>query len=175
MFCDNVCRNKSMITLKKCQCKNCGKNVTKQPHELRVSKNVFCSQSCSATFNNKNKERGACRSKLEAWLEKELIKIFPNLEFHFNRKDAINSELDIYIPNLKLAFELNGIFHYEPIFGKDKLNKIKNNDHRKFAACHERGISLCVIDTSKQKRFTEKSSQEFLKIIKDILCEACET
>ena len=36
------------------------------------------------------------RSKLEKWLEEQLIKMYPNLEIHFNRKDAINSELDIY-------------------------------------------------------------------------------
>lgn len=71
----------------------------------------------------------------------------------------------IYFPSLKLAFELNGIFHYEPIYGSDKLSSIQNNDHRKFAACHEAGISLCIIDTSKQTYFKPKSSQRFLDII----------
>jgi len=49
--------------------------------------------------------------------------LYPDLVIHFNKKDAINSELDIYIPSLKLAFELNGIFHYEPIFGKENFLK----------------------------------------------------
>ena len=38
--------------------------------------------------------------------------------------EAINSELDVYVPSLNLAFELNGIFHYEPIYGEKKLNQI---------------------------------------------------
>ena len=78
---------------------------------------------------------------------------YPNLEIHYNRKDAINSELDIYIPELELAFELNGIFHYEPIYGAEKLQQIQNNDDRKFQACLEKGISLCIIDTSSLKYF----------------------
>ena len=89
-----------------------------------MTKNNFCSRSCSATFNNKNKTYGTRRSKLEVFLEKELIKLYPDLLFHFNRKDTINSELDIYIPSLKLAFELNGIFHYEPIYGDNKLSPL---------------------------------------------------
>ena len=74
--------------------------------------------------------------------------LFPSLEFHFNRKDTINSELDIYIPSLKIAFELNGIFHYEPIYGPEKLGQINNNDERKMQACIEHGIELCLIDVS---------------------------
>jgi len=89
-----------------------------------------------------------------------------------NDKTAINSELDIYLPKLRLAFELNGIYHYEPIYGAKKLNQIQNNDHRKFAACYEHGISLCVIDTSSQKRFTEKTSEPFLSLIVKIIDEA---
>ena len=77
--------------------------------------------------------------------------------------------MDIYIPSLKLAFELNGIFHYEPIYGEDKLAANINNDKRKVIACYEQGIELCIIDTSHQKRFTDKSSQPFLDIITNII------
>ena len=103
------------------------------------------------------------------WLEQKLTILHPTLEFHFNKTDAINAELDIYIPSLKLAFELNGIFHYEPIFGKEKLKLSQNNDQRKFQACLEKNIELCVIDTSHQKYFKEQSSQKFLDIIKQTI------
>lgn len=139
-------------------CENCG-------GKIKRGGTKFCSHSCSAIVNNKNKTYGIRRSKLEKWLEIELSELFPNLEIHYNRKDTISSELDIYIPSLSLAFELNGIFHYEPIYGEEKLNQIKNNDHRKFAACHEAGISLCVIDTSSQKYVKPSTSQRFLDII----------
>ncbi len=134
-----------------------------------MSKNNFCSQSCAAIYNQSHKTHGYRRSKLEIWLEVELNKLYPSLEIHFNRKDAINSELDIYIPSLKLAFELNGIFHYEPIYGEEQLKKIKNNDTRKYQACLERGIELCIIDTSKIKYFKESTSKPILDIISKII------
>ena len=91
------------------------------------------------------------------------------LEFHFNRKDAINGELDIFIPSLKLAFELNGIFHYEPIYGPEKLGKIQNNDLRKSQACLERGIELCLIDVSSMTYFKPIKGRKFLNIIQNII------
>lgn len=77
--------------------------------------------------------------------------------------------LDIYIPSLKLAFELNGIFHYKPIFGNDKLTKTQNNDNKKLQACLEQNIELCVIDVSSQKYFKQNTSQKYLDIIIDII------
>lgn len=106
---------------------------------------------------------------MEIWLEGQLPKLYPKLEFHFNRKDTINSELDIYIPSLKLAFELNGIFHYEPIYGQKKLGQIQNNDNRKFQACLEKDIELCIIDVSGLKYFKPDKVQEYLDIITSVI------
>jgi len=150
-------------------CAECNKKFHKKLNQINKTNNNFCSQSCAAIYNNAHKKHGTRRSKLEKYLEEELTKLYPNLEIHFNRKDAINSELDIYIPSLSLAFELNGIFHYEPIYGQDKLASIQNNDNRKFQACLENNIELCIIDTSSQKRFTEKSSNKFLSIITNVI------
>jgi len=136
-----------------------------------IYKNNFCSLSCSAIYNNKNKKHGTRRSKLEVWLEKQLILLYPNLDIHFNRKDTIGSELDIYIPSINLAIELNGIFHYEPIFGNDKLNQIQENDISKSKACIDNEIDLCIIDTSGQKYFKPKTSQKYLNIIIKIFKE----
>ena len=96
------------------------------------------------------------------------IKLY-TFNIKFNSKEDIDSELDIYIPSLKLAFELNGIFHYEPIFGKDKLRQIKNNDLRKFQACIEHTIELCIIDVAKLKYFKEQTAKQYLDIIKCIV------
>jgi hypothetical protein len=131
--------------------------------------NIFCSKSCAAKYNNTHKKTGNRRSKLEIWLESKLIDLYPDLEIHFNRKDAINSELDIFFPTLKLAFELNGIYHYEPIHGIELLTRIKSNDNRKFQACIEQDIELCIIDASSLSYFKEQNAQPFLSIIQNII------
>ena len=169
MYCSRKCQFLSQVTKKNVTCLNCGKDFLKKLSDVKKTKHHFCSQSCAATYNNTHKKHGTRKSKLEVWLETKLTEAYPDLDIHFNRKDAINSELDIYFPSLKLGFELNGIYHYEPIHGDDKLQKIQNNDDRKFQACLEHGIELCIIDSSQQKYFKEKTSQKYLNIINGII------
>ena len=168
-YCKRKCSHAGKNTKINVTCTNCSQPFTKFFKEMKKSTNHFCSRSCAATFNNKNKDHGTRRSKNEAWLEEQLTILYPDLEIHFNRKDTIGSELDIYIPSIKLAFELNGIFHYEPIYGIEKLDKIKSNDGNKFMSCQVQGISLCIIDTSKQSYFKPKTSQQFLNIIVNLI------
>lgn len=154
---------------KEVTCRECGLVFNKKQSELNRTGNHFCSRSCSTTYNNKNKTHGNRRSKLEIWLESELNILYPNLLIDFNKKSAIGSELDIYIPSINLAFELNGIFHYEPIFGINKLDQIQNNDSNKFQLCIKNKIDLCIIDTSTQKYVKPSTSQKYLDIITDII------
>jgi len=156
------------------KCEQCGKETRKSPNQIKKLKHHFCSHACACTYSNTHKSKGTRCSKLEKWLATQLPLLYPNLEFHFNRKDAINSELDIYIPSLRLAFELNGIFHYEPIYGEEKLSKTQNNDNRKIQACFEQGIELCIIDVSKMLYFKDANAQKFLDIIKTVLSIALE-
>lgn len=171
-FCSQLCTHNYRSIKSTVLCKHCNSDFTILPHLLKNDRNRFCSQSCAAKYNNTHKTKGTRRSKLELWLESKLTELYPTLLIQFNKKDTIGSELDIYIPSLKLAFELNGIFHYEPIFGADKLQQIQSNDTNKFQKCQELGISLCIIDVSSQKYFKEQTSKKYLDIILTVISQA---
>lgn len=175
IFCSIQCRwdNKNSGKHEKVEvkCKQCSKLFLKSYREtIRIpTPNHFCSHSCSATYQNTHKTTGYRRSKLEKWLEEQLTILYPDLHIDYNKTNAIESELDIYIPSLKLAVELNGIFHYEPIYGVEKLASIQNNDNRKFQACLERNIELVIIDSSSLKYFKPKHIQKYLDMILSII------
>ena len=168
-FCSRKCLGKNRENRIKIHCTNCNIVFYRALSLLKKSKNYFCSRPCAAQYNNLHKKHGTRRSKLEKWLEQQLSIIYPNLKILYNDKQAINAELDIYIPSLKLAIEINGIFHYEPIFGESKLNQIQNNDKRKHQACHEHNIEILWLDTSSLKYFKPENAQKYLDIITKII------
>lgn len=149
-------------------CANCGA-IVKRTKSSTPTKNSFCSQSCSATFNNSHKSYGYRRSKLEVYFEEQLRKDFPQLELICNSKSLIDSELDFYFPQLKLAVEINGIFHYEPIYGSEKLERIKYNDKQKMIRCYEKGVELCVIDASSIRYLTTNVKEKYYQPLKQIV------
>lgn len=169
-FCSQKCTGLSRLKQIKCTCKQCSKEFSKKLKDVKKTKNNnFCSRSCAATYNNLHKTTGSRRSKLELWLEQKLTILYPYLQILYCDKTTINSELDIYIPSLKLAFELNGIYHYEPIHGKNKLDQVQSNDNRKFQACIEHAIELVIMDVSTLKYFKEQNCLKYLDIIKNII------
>lgn len=169
LYCSKQCCDLGRITRVPYVCDHCNKPISRTPQHILKHKHAFCGHSCAALFRNAHRQKGYRSSKLEKWLQTKLPELYPNIEFRFNKRDTINSELDIYIPDLKLAFELNGIFHYEPIYGSDKLSKIKNNDDRKIQACLEQDIELCILDVSKLKYFKDERAQIYLDIITTII------
>lgn len=153
------------------ECSNCSKLLLRKRSQIKKSKsgNIFCNQSCAASFNNTHKTKGNRRSKLEIWIEDKLKITYNNLSFLFNNKEIINSEIDIYIKELKLAIELNGIVHYEPIYGQEKLLSIKNNDCKKLQLCSELGIDILILDVSSLSYFKEENCIKYWDMIKNII------
>jgi len=171
-FCSNKCDNEFHITKKEVSCAQCATTFLKLPNQIAKTKNNFCSKSCAATFNNKNKTYGIRRSKLEIAIEKMLKTNYLSLAFDCNGKKIIGSELDFYFPALNLAIQLNGPLHYQPIYGNDKLFQIQKMDEEKRLKCKLQNIKLIEIDVSKDTYLNKKLLEQRLLQIKNILAEA---
>ena len=162
-FCSPRCQNLAQAEPIMITCANCDTTSSRRRSDMTSkSGNYFCSKSCAATWNNTHKHHGTRRSKLEWWLAEQLQETYSSIIFHFNRKDTIGSELDIMIPELQLAFELNGVFHYKPIFGQKKLEAIQANDRIKIKACHTASIELVSLDVTEMRNFKKQLASKFL-------------
>lgn len=83
---------------------------------------------------------------IEDYLKKKGFKIEPEKTF----EDCRNKErhllfFDFYIPYLNLIIEFDGIYHIEPIFGKENLQKIQEHDQIKNKFCKKNNINLLRI------------------------------
>ena len=164
-FCSKQCWNNFQFIQLEVECKKCSTIFHKRQSEINKTKNNFCSKSCAASYNNTHKTYGTRRAKLEVFLEEQIKEHYPELELICNQKTAIESELDFYFPQLRFAIELNGITHYEPIYGADKFEKIQNNDKRKVIACYERGIELAIVDTSSCSYLSANNKEKYKNLV----------
>ncbi|KKN52817.1 hypothetical protein LCGC14_0608630 [marine sediment metagenome] len=149
IFCSRLCSNKynTQVNTITTNCGNCNKKVIRHNSQAKKSKSgkCFCSKFCAATYNYKFKKKSR-RSKIEAKFYNLLVKEFPNLNILPNDKNMLDGlEVDIAIPSLKLAIEWNGIVHFKPIYGQQKLDKIQNKDAKKLKIAVNKNINLIVI------------------------------
>ena len=165
-FCSRSCtgKYKTIKLTTQTKCLNCNKEFTIKISVLKKSINHFCTSSCSASYRNKNKKSGYRRSKLEIYIEQQLKLDYPMLDIRFNDR-SIGYELDIYIPSLKLAFEINGIHHYKPIWKNYK--RTIEIDKEKLTTCLEHNIRLFVYDISTVKHFKPEIGLTYLNLIKE--------
>lgn len=92
----------------------------------------------------------------DAWVSETMLyhiikEIYPNIEVlrHYRPAWLDGLELDIYIPSKKLAFEYQGIQHFQAVEhwgGQAKLEIQKEHDSRKKRICEEKGICLICIN-----------------------------
>jgi hypothetical protein len=173
-FCSQKCQAEHLkkVSHKEVSCESCFMVFNKAVAKIKSTKHNFCSRSCSAKFHNSRKDFGIRVSKMEVFLQERLPALYPKLHFQFNGKQQIGSELDIYIQQFELAFEVNGIFHYQPIYGEEKFLRTQENDKRKLLECKSAGISLHVIDISSISHFEERKALPFQERICFFIDEA---
>lgn len=87
----------------------------------------------------------------ETHLCRLLKKTYPQLTIKEQDRDLLNPyELDITIPELEIAVEWNGIFHYKPIGGKKRLRKTKAKDRMKIQRLEEMDWFFYVVKHEKR-------------------------
>lgn len=150
-YCSQTCARHARRTSEEVNCANCTTLFRKHGVELKRTGNHFCSRSCSAQYNNRRKNFGATRrSKAEDYLSNLIRRDFPSLEIIQNDRSLLQSglEIDIVIPQLKFAIEINCPVRYFPLFGEQKLVKIQSADTSKRIEIRAIGYNLLVIDIS---------------------------
>lgn len=174
-YCSVKCSGVDSHTGHYFNCMQCTKSiyVSKAKIDKRIKagyspSNWFCNHSCSASYNNTHKTKGWNRSKLEIFLEESIKAEYPDVVLLPNDKTAINFELDLFFPEYKFAIEINGITHYEPIYGDTKFERIQYNDNQKILLCAQFGIELCVIPNL-YDRLSKKVKIEIWSKVKGIL------
>lgn len=101
--------------------------------------------SWQSTANDRSRRNSGCPQCSASGGEKELrsflVSILPDNSIVFNDRSVISPfELDVFVPEKKIAVEFNGVFWHSEDAGKDK------NYHRnKWQLCADRGIQLITI------------------------------
>jgi len=110
-------------------------------------------------------------SKLELFLLEKLLADGYVVEFH-KEQNLLNTKLqiDLFLPKLNLAVEVDGPSHFEPVWGNDVLTKNKKYDNKKTGLILGKGLSLIRIKQSKDfsKSRANKIYQELIHCINTI-------
>lgn len=190
-FCNCTCagnfngKNLSEKASQEINCSYCGNiftrrkglNVARKTKEQKLN---FCSKQCKGTYDSTipkgihdpNSSFVKNRSALEIFIEEKIKSYFPYIALNLNNRSVLGLELDFYLPELNLAFEINGLVHYKAIYGEDMFIKIQEKDNRKIQLCNEKEIDLITVksivrfyESVGEKIWNEEIKPELLKRI----------
>lgn len=97
-------------------------------------------------------------SKLELYLLNHLIKEGYKVDFH-KEQSLLNTKLqiDLFLPKLNVAIEVDGLSHFEPVWGEDTLKKNQKYDNKKTGLILGKGLVLIRI--IQKKDFSNSRAQ----------------
>jgi very-short-patch-repair endonuclease len=100
--------------------------------------------------NTAVREASKYGSKLEKFLLELLIKDGYKTEFH-KEQSLLNTKLqiDLFLPELNIAIEVDGPSHHEPVWGEDSLGRIIKYDQKKTGLILGKGLVLIRIKQTK--------------------------
>jgi hypothetical protein len=163
IFCCKECSDKFKDKRVEVICLVCQKVFLKEQCEIKRYGRHCCSKECGKLLRIFHKNWGSSRSKLEIYIENQMKNIF-SFFIDYNNTET-GYELDIYVPHLDLAIEINGIFHYKAIYGMKKLLRVQQIDKEKVVECKKRNIKLIVIDVSNDKSTKKVFRERFEQVL----------
>lgn len=121
--------------------------------------------------NNAVREASKKGSKLELYLLDKLLKDGYKVDFH-KEQTLSNTKLqiDLFLPKLNIAIEVDGLSHFEPVWGSETLKRNKKYDNKKTGLILGRGLVLIRIKQIKDfsKSRADVIYQELLNHIQNI-------
>lgn len=128
-------------------CGGCGTRIKRRPRDLKRYGVAYCSHSCHMRTKN---AAGLTvnTSAAELRIAEQMRDAFPTICIAVNDRTLLPDglEIDIHVPALKLAIELNGPIHSRPIFGNRTFAKTQANDRRKARMLKDAGYRLLTVD-----------------------------
>lgn len=111
---------------------------------------------------------GKTGSKLEVFLFSSLLKDGYRVEFH---KEQVLSntklQIDLFLPTMNTAIEVDGPSHFAPVWGDDVLAKNQKYDNKKNGLILGKGLVLIRIKQTKD--FSKSRAIMVYSILKDII------
>ena len=178
----SVINHKHMINCPECNV--LFKPLKDRKHNKAKHNQRFCSKSCRMRYFNKNFHiNKGCKRNIsfpEDYLFLKIKEVFPFLNIIQSDRKTLQSglEIDICMPDISLAIEVNGPVHYFPIFGEKKLVDVQLKDSAKFRELSDMNYSFFVINVSevssrkKQKQLIDEVFETKISpIIKNKIAE----
>jgi very-short-patch-repair endonuclease len=96
--------------------------------------------------NNAVREASKTGSKLEKYLFNQLLSDGYRVDFHKEQSLVTTKlQIDLFLPTLNVAIEIDGPSHFEPVWGADSLKRNKGYDNKKTGLILGKGLVLIRI------------------------------
>jgi len=107
-------------------------------------------------------------SKLELFLFDKLLNDGYRVDFH-KEQSLLNTKLqiDLFLPTMNVAIEVDGPSHFEPVWGKDALKRNKGYDDKKSGLILGKGLVL--IRVKQTRDFSKSRASVIYNALKDHL------
>jgi hypothetical protein len=111
-------------------------------------------------------------SKLEKFIHKSLLDHGYKVEFH-KEQSLLNTRLqiDLFLPSINTAIEVDGPSHFEPVWGQDALTRNINYDQKKEGLIIGKGLHL--IRVKQTKDFSVTRSKIIVNKLLELLNTKC--